>query len=253
MWIVALFLFGLGVILVIAAPISKKKNNRCSATTQGTIVKEFETENSENMTGKAYVYSYNVEGIEYQITSTAQVKGVGGIGSECTIWYNPKKPKDAQPFHYESSKVFTIILIVGIVLLVIGLILGGYSCMAKYSDELSSNTTSNSTQSTDTTGSNNESVKTDIVGKWNATEYSYTKDGVTKNDDLPVLEFDNEGKVTWSVPPGAKDTGTWVYKNGEIMADFSDGTSIHGTVDGSTMTMSGTSGKYTLTLKLRKE
>lgn len=32
-----LFLFGLGVILVIVAPIGKRKNNRCSAQTQRTL------------------------------------------------------------------------------------------------------------------------------------------------------------------------------------------------------------------------
>ena len=33
----ALFIFGVGVILVIVAPIGKRKNKRCSAQTQGTL------------------------------------------------------------------------------------------------------------------------------------------------------------------------------------------------------------------------
>lgn len=45
------------------------------------------------------------------------------IGDSCTIWYNPAKPKDAQPFHYESNKVYRIILVVGIVLTLLGIIL----------------------------------------------------------------------------------------------------------------------------------
>ena len=34
---IALFVFGVGVIFVIVAPIGKRKNNRCSAQTQGTL------------------------------------------------------------------------------------------------------------------------------------------------------------------------------------------------------------------------
>ncbi len=258
MWIVALFLFGLGVILVITAPISKKKNNRCSATTQGTIVKEFETENSDGPNGMAHVYSYNVGGIDYQITSKALVKGVGGVGSQCTIWYNPKNPKDAQPFHYESSKVYTIILIIGIVLLVGGLVLGGYSCA----------TSSNSTQSETDTVNNIDKVKTDVVGKWNATVSvysSYTKDNKTQIDEFPaVLEFNNEGGASWTEQSGTQYRGVWRVneerdsKNKkiiEVSADIPGApvTYFYGTIEGNTMKMSGKEGNNTLTLKLTKE
>lgn len=67
--------------------------------------------------------SYRVDGVDYQIRSTALNPDVSEIGDSCTIWYNPAKPKDAQPFHYESNKVYRIILVVGIVLTLLGIIL----------------------------------------------------------------------------------------------------------------------------------
>lgn len=116
-------LFLLGVILLICYPIGKRKDKRCSAQTKGTLINRVEREDSDGPLPDMKVYSYYVDGKEYQIKSTAYNKNVNNIGDQCTIWYNPKKPKDAQEFHYDSSKVYTIILICGIVSLVLGLVL----------------------------------------------------------------------------------------------------------------------------------
>ncbi len=113
-------LFVLGVILIVVSSINRKKNSRCSAQTQGTLMKVSEGDGSNP---NAYVYSYSVNGSEYQVRSTIQSKEANNIGDSCTIWYNPSKPKDAQPFHYESDKVYKIILIIGIVMLISGICL----------------------------------------------------------------------------------------------------------------------------------
>lgn len=116
-------LFLLGVILLISYSISKKKNKRCSVQTQGTLIKRIERENSDGPLPDMHVYSYFVDGREYQLKSTAYNKQVNMVGDYCTIWYNPKKPQDAQEFHYDSNKVYTIILICGIVSVLLGVIL----------------------------------------------------------------------------------------------------------------------------------
>ena len=69
------------------------------------------------------VYAYQVDGIEYQTKSTAINREASEVGDECSIWYNPKKPKDAQPFHYESAKAYRIIFLIGIALVLLGLVL----------------------------------------------------------------------------------------------------------------------------------
>ncbi len=106
-------ILGVGIILLICYPISKSKNKRCSAQTQGTLVKIFDTDSSDGNVGHAHIYSYYVNGIEYQLKSTAYNKQVDQVGDQCTIWYNPKNPKEAQEFRYETNKVYTIILICG--------------------------------------------------------------------------------------------------------------------------------------------
>lgn len=116
-------LFLLGIIFMIVAPINKRKNQRCSAQTDGTLIKRIEREDSDGPLPDMYVYSYYVDGIEYQHKSTVINKQVIKIGDHCTIWYNPKKPKQAQAFHYDSNKVYKIILLSGIAMVVLGLIL----------------------------------------------------------------------------------------------------------------------------------
>jgi hypothetical protein len=123
MWAIALMLFLLGIIFMIIAPINKRKNRRCSAQTQGRLMKRFETENSNSRTGHAYIYSYSVDGIEYKLRSTVRCPETDKVGDTGTIWYNPKNPKDAQTFRYESDKVYKIIFLIGVVMLLLGLIL----------------------------------------------------------------------------------------------------------------------------------
>ena len=123
MAIAGLILFLLGLIFVIVAPINKRKNNLRSAQAEGTLMNIFERDNSSGGGGLGFVYSYFVNEIEYQLTSSASSSQTKNIGDRCTIWYNPAKPKDAQPFHYNSNKIYNIILIIGIIMILLGLLL----------------------------------------------------------------------------------------------------------------------------------
>ena len=123
MWAIGFGVFVLGIIFVIVAPINKKKNSRCSAQTQGTLMKILERENSDGPVSSMYVYSYSVDGIEYQTKSTILNSEANSVGDHCTIWYNPKKPKEAQPFHYDSVRIYNILLLIGIVMLPLGIFL----------------------------------------------------------------------------------------------------------------------------------
>ena len=111
-------LFLLGIILIIVAPINKRKNARCSAETQGVLQEIRRREH-----GHTYLYSYSVDGVDYQLKSTICSKEANNTGDTCTIWYDPDRPKDAQPFRYESGKVYRIILLIGIVLFLLGIVL----------------------------------------------------------------------------------------------------------------------------------
>jgi hypothetical protein len=113
-------LFVLGLIFVIVAPINKKKNTRCSQETQGVLTDIRKRYSSGRANGHTYFYSYRVDGIEYRIKSTVLSSDADGAGSGCTIWYNPRKPKQAQPFHYDSLKIYDILLIIGIVTVLAG-------------------------------------------------------------------------------------------------------------------------------------
>ena len=108
---------------MIVAPVNMRKNRRCSAYTQGTLMKIFETENSNTSTGHAYIYSYSVDGVEYKLKSTVSSPETDKVGDTGTIWYNPKKPKDAQTFRYESDKIYKIIFISGIMMVLLGMVL----------------------------------------------------------------------------------------------------------------------------------
>lgn len=118
-----LFLFGLGVILVIVAPIGKRKNNRCSAQTQGTLREIRERYDSDGSLPSMKTYSYSVDGIEYQLKSTAINPHAVKVGDQCPIWYDPKKPSVATEHRYGSNKLFNILLIIGILLLLSPIIL----------------------------------------------------------------------------------------------------------------------------------
>ena len=115
--------FLLGVILLICYPISKRKNKRCTAQTKGTVTDIRRRYNSNGSLPSMLVYSYSVDGVEYRLKSTAYNKEVERVGDTCTIWYDPSKPKVSQTFHYTTKKFFTVILIIGIVLVLLGLVL----------------------------------------------------------------------------------------------------------------------------------
>ena len=123
MWIVGFVVFVIGIILTIIAPINKKKNSRCSSQTQGILKESFERDNSSGSAGHTYIYSYAVNGVAYETKSTILSKQVNEVGDPCTIWYNPNKPEEAQPFHYESVKIYNILLAIGIVMIPLGLFL----------------------------------------------------------------------------------------------------------------------------------
>ncbi len=116
-------LFVLGIVFMIIYPINKKKNTRCSAQTQGTLIQIYPRFNSSGYVGDGYLYSYDVDGETYELKSTVRSQQTEQVGDACTIWYNPKKPKDAQAFHYESNRPYTIILLVGIGMFVAGIVL----------------------------------------------------------------------------------------------------------------------------------
>jgi uncharacterized membrane protein len=123
MFVAGFALFLLGIIFVICYPINKRKNKRCSEQVQGTLVDIRRHRNSQGNVSHSYVYSYAVQDVEYRITSTIISKEAHNVGDTCTIWYNPKKPKDAQPFHYGSNKPYTIVLIIGIAMILLGFVL----------------------------------------------------------------------------------------------------------------------------------
>lgn len=126
MWALGFAIFVLGLIFVIVAPINKRKNTRCSAQTQGTMSDIIHRRNSDGPLPSMYVYSYTVNGTEYHTKSTIRSSEADEVGDQCTIWYDPKKPKNAQPFHYGSTKIYNIILVVGIVMILLGIVLTLY-------------------------------------------------------------------------------------------------------------------------------
>jgi len=123
MWVAGFSLFLLGLIFVIVVPINRRKNRRCSAQIQGTLLKIQERENSDGPISDMYIYSYYVDGIEYRLKSTIRSPETHEVGDTGTIWYNPKKPKDAQTFRYGSERVYKILLFIGIAMLLLGVIL----------------------------------------------------------------------------------------------------------------------------------
>jgi len=96
MWVLGFALFVLGIVFVIVAPINRRKNTRCSVQTQGMLINVLKRANSKGSLPSMYVYSYCVNGIEYQIKSTIRSSQIKAVGDECIIWYNPKKPKELQ-------------------------------------------------------------------------------------------------------------------------------------------------------------
>ncbi len=123
MWIAGFSLFLLGPMFVISSLLGRKKNNRCSAQTEGILKDIRQRYNSDGSLPDMYVYSYCVDGIEYQTKSTIRGSQAKNIGDICTIWYNPRKPRDAQPFHHDSLKIYSVFYIVGIIMTLLGILL----------------------------------------------------------------------------------------------------------------------------------
>lgn len=126
MAMVGIVLLFVGFILVISYPINKKKNARCSMQTQGVLIGIRKRLNTDGVQKDAHIYSYQVDGVEYQL-DTVDYKLGESVGDECTIWYNPAKPQDAQAFH-GSDRYLKNLLIIGIVLLVLGIVLSFFGC-----------------------------------------------------------------------------------------------------------------------------
>lgn len=122
MMIVGFVLFFVGFIFVIAYPINKRKNARCSAETQGMLYEIRKRYNSEGDLKDMHIYSYNVDGIEYRLETIDHSLQVHNIGDTCTIWYNPNKPKDAQAFRGSDNYLKTL-LYAGIAMLLLGILL----------------------------------------------------------------------------------------------------------------------------------
>lgn len=121
MAIAGLVLFFVGIILVVCYPINKKKNARCSAQTQGVlsgIRPRFDSEGSQK---DAHIYTYYVNGVQYQLETVDYSFKDTTVGDECTIWYNPAKPQDAQAFR-GSDKYLKNMLLIGIVLILAGIV-----------------------------------------------------------------------------------------------------------------------------------
>lgn len=123
MWAMGFGLFLLGLIFMIVAPINRRKNKRCSAQAQGTLLKIRKRRNSDGPISDMYIYSYYVDGIEYKLKSTIRSPETYNVGDVGTIWYNPEKPKEAQTFRYGADRVYKILFIIGIAMMLLGLVL----------------------------------------------------------------------------------------------------------------------------------
>jgi len=117
--IVVLFI---GFTLIISYPINRKKNARCTQQTQGVLEEVRRRYNSKGSLKSMHIYSYQVEGIDYQLATLDYSPEVKRPGDQCTIWYNPEKPQDAQAYR-ASDKYLKILLIIGIVLIVVGIVI----------------------------------------------------------------------------------------------------------------------------------
>ena len=121
MALVGFVLFFIGIILVICYPYNKKKNARCSAQTQGVLSGIRPRFNSEGSLKDAHIYTYYVDGVQYQLETVDYSLNDSTVGNSYPIWYNPAKPEDAQAFH-GSDKYLKNMLIIGLVLLLVGIV-----------------------------------------------------------------------------------------------------------------------------------
>lgn len=128
MLIAGFVLFVIGVILIICYPINKIKNSRCTAQTQGVLVDIRRRYSSKGPRKSMHVYSYEVDGVDYRLKTLDHSLEAHKVGDECTIWYNPTKPQDAQAFH-GSDKYLRTLLLIGIALLLLSLVV---TCVGFY-------------------------------------------------------------------------------------------------------------------------
>ena len=119
---IAFALFVLGVSLIIVYFSVMKKHNSCSAQTRGKLTKIGQNR-SRDVSRSEYYYSYNVDGIDYQLKTFDASPDAKKVGDYCTIWYNPKKPKSSLAHRYSSYKVFKILLFGGIAMIVLSVII----------------------------------------------------------------------------------------------------------------------------------
>lgn len=131
MLIAGFVLFATGLMLIICYPINKKKNSRCTEQTQGMLTEIQARFNSKGSLKDMYVFSYQVDGVEYQLKTLDYDPQVSRVGDICTIWYNPEKPGDAQAFR-GSDKYLKTILMVGIALVLLGIILIGVGFVQQF-------------------------------------------------------------------------------------------------------------------------
>ena len=78
-----------------------------------------------------HVYSYQANGIEYQLKTLDHSLQVKEVGDNCTIWYNPARPEDAQAFR-GSDKYLKILLIIGIMMVLLGILLTGVGFVQQF-------------------------------------------------------------------------------------------------------------------------
>lgn len=122
MLVVGFVCFFVGFVLIICYPINKSKNARCTAQTQGVLSEVRKRYNSKGNLKDMHVYTYHVNGVQYNFRTLDHSLQVSKVGDVCTIWYNPARPGDAQAFR-GTEKYLKTILIVGIGLLWLGIIL----------------------------------------------------------------------------------------------------------------------------------
>ncbi|MBQ6152751.1 MAG: DUF3592 domain-containing protein [Ruminococcus sp.] len=118
MWILALTLFLLGIMLIIISAAVRGKHSRCREQAQGVLMR-IGTNRSRDVNRSEYYYSYKVDGTEYQFKSFDRAPQANKVGDSCTIWYNPKKPKEAMAYRYQSFTLLNILLISGIAMIVL--------------------------------------------------------------------------------------------------------------------------------------
>lgn len=123
MAIVGLAIMIVGIIFMIYYPIIKKKTRRCTAQAPGRLLDIWESMADEYGGSRVeYTYAYYVDGIEYKLKTIHRAPEAVHVGDTCTIWFNPRNPKDAQSLHFEEKGLGKVFL-VGIALLFVGLVL----------------------------------------------------------------------------------------------------------------------------------